>query len=394
MARKSLTDKGIAALKPRAARYAFPDPQLASHYVRVTPGGAKSFCCVARAPDGRQIWTTIGDCEVMPIEQARTRAREMLQRVRDGKPAVEADKPSFKAIVEKWIEIYAEPKKLRSLPNIRRLLAVHVYSHPRFKDRPFVDIEREDITELLDEIQTGSGARQADLVLTILRSIMNWHATRTNKYRSPIVRGMSRDEAQPRERILNDDEIRTIWKSAGSAGRFGAIAKLCLLTGQRRSVIGKMQWDHISPAGTWDIPLEPREKDNAGMLALPAVALDIIRSQPKLAGNPYVFGSRDDKPFCGYSLPKREFDDKLPKMPRWTLHDCRRTARSLLSRAGIRPDIAERTLGHAIRGTEKIYDRHHYGPEKKHALAALANLIDGIVNPRDNVTRMRKRAKR
>ena len=76
MARKSLTDKGIAALKPRAARYAFPDPQLASHYVRITPNGAKSYACVGRTPDGKQIWTTIGGCEVMPIEEARTRARE------------------------------------------------------------------------------------------------------------------------------------------------------------------------------------------------------------------------------------------------------------------------------------------------------------------------------
>ena len=75
MARKSLTDKGIAALKPRAARYAFPDPQLASHYVRVTPSGAKSYACVARNPDGKQVWTTVGDCGVMPIEEARARAR-------------------------------------------------------------------------------------------------------------------------------------------------------------------------------------------------------------------------------------------------------------------------------------------------------------------------------
>jgi hypothetical protein len=38
--RKSLSDAGVAALKPRAARYAHPDPELAGHYVRVTPSGA------------------------------------------------------------------------------------------------------------------------------------------------------------------------------------------------------------------------------------------------------------------------------------------------------------------------------------------------------------------
>jgi hypothetical protein len=44
--RKTLSDKGVAALKPRAGRYAFPDPELRGHYVRVQPSGAKSFVAV------------------------------------------------------------------------------------------------------------------------------------------------------------------------------------------------------------------------------------------------------------------------------------------------------------------------------------------------------------
>ena len=51
----------------------------------------------------------------------------------------------------------------------------------------------------------------------------------------------------------------------------------------------------------------------------------------------------------------------LPEVPPWRLHDLRRTARSLMSRAGVRPDIAERVLGHAIVGVEGVYDRHSYG---------------------------------
>ena len=51
--RKTLSDKGVAALKPRAARYALPDPELSGHYVRVTPNGAKSFVAVASSPSGK-----------------------------------------------------------------------------------------------------------------------------------------------------------------------------------------------------------------------------------------------------------------------------------------------------------------------------------------------------
>ena len=52
-----------------------------------------------------------------------------------------------------------------------------------------------------------------------------------------------------------------------------------------------------------------------------------------------------------------------------------------MSRAGVRPDIAERALGHAIKGVEGIYDRHQYRDEKAEALRRLADLVGAIVNP-------------
>jgi hypothetical protein len=39
---KTLTDKGVVALKPRAERYAEPDPELRGHYVRVQRSGRKT----------------------------------------------------------------------------------------------------------------------------------------------------------------------------------------------------------------------------------------------------------------------------------------------------------------------------------------------------------------
>jgi hypothetical protein len=45
------------------------------------------------------------------------------------------------------------------------------------------------------------------------------------------------------------------------------------------------------------------------------------------------------------------------------------------TRAGVRPDVAERVLGHVIAGVEAVYDRHSYFDEKADALAKLAALI-------------------
>ena len=65
-----------------------------------------------------------------------------------------------------------------------------------------------------------------------------------------------------------------------------------------------------------------------------------------------------------------------------------------MSRAGVSSEHAERVMGHVVAGVEGIYDRHRYDDEKAAALAKLATLIDGIINPRDNVLPISKRNKK
>jgi hypothetical protein len=64
-----------------------------------------------------------------------------------------------------------------------------------------------------------------------------------------------------------------------------------------------------------------------------------------------------------------------------------------MARAGVRSDIAERTLGHVIQGVEGVYDRHGYAEEKGAALEALAALVGRILNPPEsNVVQMAEAA--
>lgn len=71
------------------------------------------------------------------------------------------------------------------------------------------------------------------------------------------------------------------------------------------------------------------------------------------------------------------------------MHDLRRTARSLMSRAGVNSDYAERCLGHVIGGVRGTYDRHEYHAEKQLAFEKLAAQIERIVNPQENTFRWR-----
>jgi integrase len=173
--------------------------------------------------------------------------------------------------------------------------------------------------------------------------------------------------------------VRALWKACDESGRFGAMLKLLLLTAQRREKVATMKWSDVVN-GVWTIASEEREKGNAGVLKLPQLALDIIAAQPRIAGNPYVFGYRHGRWFTGWSHYKGQLDAKL-ELPPWVVHDLRRTARSLLAELGVADNIAEQVLGHAIRGVHGIYNRHAYFEEKGEALKGLAELVERIVNP-------------
>ena len=87
--------------------------------------------------------------------------------------------------------------------------------------------------------------------------------------------------------------------------------------------------------GVWRIPAEAREKGNAGELVLPKEAVAILDEMPRFASCPYVFTVSGRAPMSHHA--KAAFDAKV-KIEPWVIHDLRRTAKSLMARAGVRPD--------------------------------------------------------
>ncbi len=393
MARKTLTDRGVAALRARASRYFYADPELTGHYVRVSESGVKVFYAAARGgPAGKQTWVQIGPADTIKIDDAREQARGVLKRLREGLTAQEQAPETYRSVAENYLKRHVRANALISGDEVERVLNVYVL--PVWGELPFADIRRSDIAKLLDAIEDKHGKATADVVLRTTRGVANWYAARSDDYASPFTRGMRRTspQARTRARILTDDEIRVLWKAAEANGTFGAFLLIALLTAQRKDKVVTMKWSDVSPDGVWTIAAAEREKGTAGELVLPPVAVDVIRARPRIGDNPFVFPGRGDGPFNGFSKGKATFDRKLPPdMPAWVIHDLRRSARSLMARAGVRPDVAEKVMGHAIAGVEGVYDRHSYRDEKADALQRLATLIDGIVHPRKNVLPLAKR---
>jgi integrase len=121
---------------------------------------------------------------------------------------------------------------------------------------------------------------------------------------------------------------------------------------------------------------------------LSPTAQAVLARLPHLGKRRFVFTTGSDRPLGGFTKFKHRLDAACG-VAGWTLHDLRRTARSLMSRAGVVADHAERCLGHVIGGVRGTYDRHEYHLEKQRAFEALAAQIDRIINPQENVVALR-----
>lgn len=78
----------------------------------------------------------------------------------------------------------------------------------------------------------------------------------------------------------------------------------------------------------------------------------------------------------------------------FTVHDLRRTCRSLLASLGVPSHIAERCLNHKLKGVEGIYNRHDYLNERREAFEKLACMLTPIINDMPNVVPFTKQLSR
>ena len=72
--------------------------------------------------------------------------------------------------------------------------------------------------------------------------------------------------------------------------------------------------------------------------------------------------------------------NQMGDMEHFTVHDLRRTCRSLLAAQGTPGHVAERCLNHKLKGVEGIYDRYGYFEERKIVFIKLSEMLIGLIN--------------
>ena len=399
---KALTAISCRNARPGAQRREIPDGGCPGLYLVVQTSGAKSWAARFRfrgAPRKLTLGPYLADgqhgADAEPKLDAPltlAAARELAARAkREAKGGVD---PTFvkrkkrieqRAVEANTLQAIAEEflrhKKPQRTDNQLRADLLLLYKP--LGRQPVVQIRRSAYSRELKHIANERGPVRADRVLSALTRLLNWHASNDDDFVSPLIRGMRRTKPKDlaRSRVLDDSELRKLWLAAEKyPGPFGHYLRFVLLTATRRSEAAGLRRSELSDDGaTWIIPGSRYKSGKDTLIPLSKGAQAIVAAQPVLGGD-YVFSATGGRALGGFADRKADFD-RSAGLSNYRLHDLRRTSRTLLSRAGVNSDIAERCLGHVIGGVRGTYDRHEYEAEKRHAFEALAAQIERIVHP-------------
>jgi integrase len=368
------------------------DPSLPGFGVRLR-GDAVRWVVQYRV--GRQTRReSLGDTRKVGLDDARKAAKQRFAKLKLGiDPA--ADKAKARAEVAATrltlavvSESYLAAKKDAVRPATLRAAKWHFEGlWAPLRNRPIGEIRRADVAARLGEIARDHGRVSAARARGNLSALFSWAMREGLCEANPVI--ATNDPAagiKSRERVLDDSELRAIWRACRDDD-FGRIVRLLILTGCRRSEIGGLRWDEIAPStGVMLIPGIRTKSHKPLELPLPPDALDILRSVPRKLGSAHVFGRRGTG-FVGWSYPLTSLNLRIAEaegrpLPAWSLHDIRRTTRTGLGKLGVAQHVAELVIGHVRAGIEAIYDRHRYQPEIAAALALWADHVLAIVEGR------------
>jgi integrase len=118
--------------------------------------------------------------------------------------------------------------------------------HFAFGRKNLAEITRHDISQKLEKIR-GITSEQNHAIVAA-KIFFKW-AVRNGYVEHNPCEAFSTIKRLPRERVLSDDELRLVFKTAlEGSSTFSQIVALLVLTGQRRSEVAAIKWEWIDSA--------------------------------------------------------------------------------------------------------------------------------------------------
>jgi integrase len=366
MPKVHLTDTGVRALKPEA-NVTYWDKRLSGFGIRV--GLNRKTWTVLRGRQRERI--TIGHFPDMPLAAARRKAMTLLGNI-DPSPT----RVPFDEAFEQFLDRHGRSLKPRSLKELERTIRKHFL--PGLEKKTLDKITHNDIAVVLDDLRDRPG--EAMQAFKNIRTFFNWTVPRYISH-SPCEGMRPPAKYVPRQRVLSDSELVSVWRAADELGYpFGTLVKLLALTGQRKDEMRTLRFDYIDRKSN-TITLPETKNGRRHTFPFGNMLLSVLAEVPHNSG--FVFaGKRSGELYnCGGN-PKHSIDRLAPIAP-WTLHDLRRTFATNLAGLKVQPHVVEKILNHAsgtISGVAAIYNRFQYADDMRAAITAWEARLTSLLN--------------
>jgi integrase len=383
-ARKSsvvLTDRHCE--KRVAKRIKIYDRKCPGLYVSIIPAGVATFCFKftdKQTGKQRTKWLGVYNPETFAVEQARTAVYALKTRIGNGENVAETlrQHKALRARQGKTVdEIIAERVEWMETPVLKRdgemrpriesweNVARHLrnFVSPRLGKKLASEVTKQDIATLSNDIVAGKhggkpSVSNARHMRRAASGLFNWAAEAGRDYvtASPCVNLPKLDEEHPRDRVLTEDEIRTLWHGLDRSDlpwdRTTRLAlKFALTTMLRSGEMLPIHRDELnSENGTVDIPAARVKRRRVINQPLSDLALEIIKEA--MGNYEYAFTGRfGDAPLSRQAMSGALTGTKVTEngkrvtrtlgicellgLAPFTPHDLRRTAATMCGELGL-----------------------------------------------------------
>jgi integrase len=428
-----LTDAAFRNIKPTDKEQLLADG--GGLYVRIrstSDGGAISFRLAYRV-DGKQKWMTVGTYPTMSLKEARQGRDKHKSMLAEGidpslekqleaerkrheqlaeKAAMEATgrRTSVKQLFNRWEQLALRDHKDKGAA-VRRLFEKDVL--PAIGGLAVEDVKKAHVIAIVDTQLARGVDRLAKMTLSLMRQMFRFAQDRDIIETDPtstIRKAKIGKQDVERDRVLSEAEIRVLASKLPSA-RLTKTTEcavwIAIATGCRIGELLKAKWRDVDlDNGLWVIPPENSKNGEPLTIYLSAFAIQHFKALQSINhGTPWCYPDRKGKNHvCTKTIVKQLTDRQLAegKEPmsnrsqhahalnlsggRWTPHDLRRTAGTVMTALGVLPDIADKCLNHKEQNRiRRTYLRHSYEAEKREAWRLLGERLELLTSDTSNV---------